>query len=762
MHSRHPQIVNRTGTELPIYAEKVLAAMFASYSQIIVKSEFQSGFSGSRVFLVRPVKTDGAELPTVVKIDHAARIQREWQAYQTCIQNRLPNIAEVRGQPVYPPGSLWGGLWYPLMGAGTFEIESLNQYLRHADLEDITYTLESRLFKSMGALWVQTQTVQPDLHLQTYYDSFLPMNLMIELVSMPAGTQAKWLHPSNVNSQRLKRGDFVQVSGFQVVKVSHKTQKFSLDLPSETQAAYRLQIYPVPDSAAFEVGDVIQRQFIGIVRQTRQDLLHEQVTNALGTTVDLTAATLTLPDNSKLPNPLIVLPDLLNHSFDAHVSYIHGDLNLENVLVELESRSAYLIDFAQSRKDHILRDLLHLEMSVVTQLVAAALRENGLVADRICSFYEQLHCAVLYPGQASAPAGLEKPFAILLTIRQVAKRYLFTPDDWSEYFYGLAIYLLGSLRYPNLDKIPGAKAVAFWGTAVTLKLLEADPPCQPKQEQTAPAAEQGSRKTATETHFHGPVTGPIHTGSGNINISNDTLYSDTGSKSKELQLRLDTAMPNFVRLRQVFEVAVSIRQQDSPILQEDDLARRKSGEVRILKPESTSFVRLRVHINAPDCEIRGEDNYRFELYLNQDSRIFYFQLSPKILGTISIIVTVYQEQNWVGSTRLSTIAHEQIVGKVQTQITSSSLNKEPQYRDLFSIYEIGLERLLSQMSTSHFRYGEALVYQQRLTENISRSRRFGDTNLRQADRAEIIEQLNDLAMATISISFNKLCQEGTT
>jgi hypothetical protein len=432
----------------------------------------------------------------------------------------------------------------------------------------------------------------------------------IELVSLPTGAQAQWLHPSSAGSLKLKSGDFVQIADFQVVKVSQETEKLSLDMPSDSLTAYRVQVFPVADSTAYEVGDLIQQPFIGIVRQTRQELLREQVLAALGGEVDLTAVSLTLPDNSTLPNPLHALPDILNHSLDAHVSYIHGDLNLENVLVESESRTAYLIDFAQSRKDHSLRDLFHLEMSVVTQLVSAALIENSLAAERICSFYEQLHCAVLHPGQITAPAGLEKPFSILLMIRQAAQRYLFTPDDWSEYFYGLALYLLGSLRYPNLDKIRGAKAVAFWGTAVTLKLLQEDPPCQPQQEQAPAPAQQNTPKTTTQTNFHGPITGPIHTGSGNINMINP--------------------------------------------------------------PQSRKSIR---------------------------------------------------------------------------------------HGDMFSAYELGLERLLAQIDQSHARYSDALVYQQRLMENIGRSRRFGDTNVRQADRAEIIDQLNELAMATMGISFNKLCQE---
>ncbi|MCP4360106.1 MAG: hypothetical protein GY796_19035, partial [Chloroflexi bacterium] len=96
-------IDNRMEQPLPRHVHKVLETMFAAYSQVIVKSEFSEGFSGSRVFLVRPIREDGrTELPSVVKVDDFDRIEKEWQAYQDCIHNRLPNVARISGEPVYP------------------------------------------------------------------------------------------------------------------------------------------------------------------------------------------------------------------------------------------------------------------------------------------------------------------------------------------------------------------------------------------------------------------------------------------------------------------------------------------------------------------------------------------------------------------------------------------------------------------------------------------------------------------------------------
>jgi hypothetical protein len=77
--------------------------------------------------------------------------------------------------------------------------------------------------------------------------------------------------------------------------------------------------------------------------------------------------------------------------------------------------------------------------------------------------------------------------------------------------------------------------------------------------------------------------------------------------------------------------------------------------------------------------------------------------------------------------------------------------------DFFSPFEIGLERLLEQMNLDHTLYFDFMACQARLAENIRCSRRFGDTSDRQAERTEIIEQLNRLTLSTLGISFDDLC-----
>ncbi len=77
--------------------------------------------------------------------------------------------------------------------------------------------------------------------------------------------------------------------------------------------------------------------------------------------------------------------------------------------------------------------------------------------------------------------------------------------------------------------------------------------------------------------------------------------------------------------------------------------------------------------------------------------------------------------------------------------------------DYLARYEQGLHALLSRLGPDHPRYSDALIYEQRLREGLAQTRRYGDTREREAARAEVIDRLNELARATVGVSFNELC-----
>ncbi len=156
------------------------------------------------------------------------------------------------------------------------------------------------------------------------------------------------------------------------------------------------------------------------------------------------------------------------------------------------------------------------------------------------------------------------------------------------------------------------------------------------------------------------------------------LPGDAGSAvvSSVQTLRVDAAVPDQVFVNRIFDLAVAVRQMTSPVLAIKDLAHVESGDVQTTWEAHTPLINLRLEVDAPDCEIEGKRSILFRLVRGQDSPLFYFHLKPRRVGELSIVVTVYQEDYWLGSARVSTLAAEQAThpaGKVQLTVASQAL-----------------------------------------------------------------------------------------
>ncbi|MCL4295186.1 MAG: AAA-like domain-containing protein [Anaerolineae bacterium] len=509
--------------------ETVLRAMFKTFGQIAVEAEFGRGFSGSRTFRVRLVEPGGkAYLPAAIKIAPVGLIQAEWQAYQTWVAHTIPNIAHLEGSPVLLPHSQWGGLRYSLVGGGTFPVKSLRDYCQEATTEDLCWVLENRLFEILGSNWWLDSRASRTFQMQSDYDLILPVNLVVKFRdSLTADRMIVLEGHDYAPTFSGLAGDFIRIKGFVVTKADQNRQELTLNLPStlegDTPFSFRIRIEEVRNVADYQVGQVIDSTQ-GVIAATRHSLLVEQVSRAFGETIDPSASQLTLPDNpllsrgrariatqpslkqnhvspnsntksgrltaahpTTLPNPLLTYQNLLHDFLAVNISTVHGDLNLENILLDPATREVSLIDFATVRQGHVLHDLLRLETEVLVTLLPPLLAEASLPAETIVSFYRQLHQAVVHNnGIASLilpAAGLRKPFEMLLVIRSMARKCLFNLDDWREYYRGLELYLLGALKFGALDDsahAPLPKQVAFWGAASAQYLLDL-PVARPKQ-----------------------------------------------------------------------------------------------------------------------------------------------------------------------------------------------------------------------------------------------------------------------------------------
>jgi|GEM_PF-4928435 len=483
-----PSLENPTRLTLTLAIEQVLKKMFAGYRRLIIRQEFGAGLSGSRVLEVQRVNANGTpELPVVVKIATLSLIQREWQAYQRHILRRLPYVAEIRAEPVLLPEIGWGGLRYTLMGAGDFEVVSLRDYSRRTgSSEDTSWVLE-RLLRIMHHIWSYAQP-QQEFDWRSSYDPVLPVNFVIQVQPLATAMAPRLITPENLPFEPIEAGEPVRLTGFVVNKVDPTTCTVDLNRPEPPVYTLRCrfpaeQVQYVTTYQAGQILDPVEGQVV----ETRASRLLHEARQALGLEVHLDQPTLfltSLPEIG-LPNPLLALPHLLQHPGGANVASIHGDFNLENILVETETGMVSLIDFAEAQTDHILHDLFCLETEVVTKLLPAVIVRHHLPPlPTLAYLYWQLHGAAFQPASIKpvlTHAELQKSWAMLITLRRAARPYLFEAGQTAEYYRGLALHLLGALKFKNLNYAPESplpKQLAFWGAAMAYEFF-CRPPVDP-------------------------------------------------------------------------------------------------------------------------------------------------------------------------------------------------------------------------------------------------------------------------------------------
>lgn len=477
-------LIEQPATALPGEATAVLKTMFADYRRVVVEKEFTPDCHNHRIFLIHPVDEHETVAPlTIVKMAPVSHIEQEWQSYQHFVRNRLPSSLGVGNKPVLPAG-YWGGLCYPLISNGTLAIQSLYHYFQQASLEDIRFVLTERLLQITKRVMQFHHSVS-NFSLAAGYDAFLPVNLLVQpLETIPNNAEPRLVRPDRLPDQPLKRGDLIRLEGFVVTDVDLLNDTVTLNLPKPAEGfstSYRLRLAQVSPLANFEVNTFIDN-LVGEVIESRSDRLEAAARYAFDDTFNPNQETLTLTNEIELPNPLLRLTGILGRQCRVKVGYILGDLRLENILVNPKSRDVTLVNFTQAREDYILHEFLRLETEIVTRLIPEILAQTRLSTEILPSFYRQLHQAMFEDSQLNAGKlihfTLEKPFIILTAIRQAASDYLADPNDWSEYYQGLMIYLLGAMTSENLDQRSTAPAsisrqTALLGAATAADLLDA-------------------------------------------------------------------------------------------------------------------------------------------------------------------------------------------------------------------------------------------------------------------------------------------------
>jgi hypothetical protein len=345
---------------------------------------------------------------------------------------------------------------------------------------------------------------QANFSLRDSYDHLLPVNLVIRPEPLPAGAAAHSLDGSSRAHRPWTAGDFVRLEGFAASEAEASQGEITLNL-LEPQRSFRIRLRDVATPQQFAAGAAVDG-LTGRILSTRREILGVTALEIWGYTFDASADSIALPGGRLLPNPLARLPAVLAATPTVRIAAIHGDLNPHNILVDPETREVRLIDFADARRDHVLHDLLRLETGIVTRLLPYSLAGAGLPPEVIVALYEQLADE---PGAAAASVSppLARTAAMLAAVREAARSYLFDPDDWTEYWHGLTLYLVGAHKYANLDVT--AKKVAFLGAAASQYLVAEHALRAPSADVLPPAVPPPRPFPEEMPPLRGPVAPPL-------------------------------------------------------------------------------------------------------------------------------------------------------------------------------------------------------------------------------------------------------------
>ncbi len=377
----------------------------------MLETEFLSGYSGARTFLALPIRADGGpDAHTIVKIGWREDIRREAENYETFVRHSLPPMtARIQHAPVTAAGSRRAAIQYTFIAEPGRPPVSLRQallanpgprptaapvrHLRPGLVDAAPPRLVPRLRRNM------TACCRPTWCWSRSKASAAPL-VVLSAHSLPSDLA-------------LAPGQFASLGRFKRVEPRADGVSYTLVGAAQPgQPALRLR-WPAP--------------LLGGLALLPPE--HGAIARVVSTRETLLAGLVDGLDLFGLPDPLARLPGLLDRMLPATRSIIHGDLNLENVLVG-PGGFVWLIDFAQTREGHPLFDFAHLAAEVIAHVIAPDFSDPAAYLDALS-------------------AGR---LALLAALESIAARCLFNPADPSEYHLALFFSCLGALKYANLDR----------------------------------------------------------------------------------------------------------------------------------------------------------------------------------------------------------------------------------------------------------------------------------------------------------------------
>ncbi len=391
------------GTKLPADEAELLRALFKRYARLTLAGEFLSGYSGASTYLALPIRANGqSDAATIVKIGPRASIQQEYANYEDFVKDRLPPItARIQHAPVVLRGGDLAAMQYTFIaepGRGPMS-------LRLALLDDPQPGLIHSVYDTFGPSWWMQREAYTFRPMQEY-DRLLPPHLVLRPLNSGNSGRGRVTLDENTSpyAQSLQIGDVVRVAKFRQFEMRADRQSLSLfGKAAGGQPPLRLRWLSTqpPANSLAEVVETQSSLFAGYVAGF---------------------------ERFGLPDPLERLADVLAEPVQGTRSVIHGDLNLENVLVG-PGGLVWLIDFAETRNGHPLFDFARLGAEVIAHILAVREASPAAYLETLQSGGDPLWQAV----------------------QEVGRRCLFNQSNPREMDVAQYLACLGALKFSNLS-----------------------------------------------------------------------------------------------------------------------------------------------------------------------------------------------------------------------------------------------------------------------------------------------------------------------
>ena len=419
--NRSLEIEAPSGLMLDAENENLLRSLFKPYRRLILQQEFLSGYSGARTFLLIPIRADErADAPTIAKLGPRNDIEREYNNYEAFVKRTLPPVtARIQAAPVTIKNGEKAALQYTFIGhPGTRPVS-----LRQALMDNPNPRLLNQVFETFGPNWWMQRTPWA-FRMAQEYDRLLPPHWILE----PETGKGKILDGRKpFNAFDIRIGDLVSPQYFRHAPGSgHQGYLTLSSQPTLGQPNLRLRW----------LREDFPRGAVGRVKASRLDILRAYTGGF---------------DLLGLPNPLDRLPVMLDESLHGTRSIIHGDLNLENVLIG-PGGMVWMIDFATTREGHPLMDFAHLEAEVIAHLIAPQVRNANVYVAMLAMQGVGEKSQVESIGVQDQQSTIPKLQSLLSTIHEIAFKCLANPSQPREYWLALYMSCLGALKYRNLDE----------------------------------------------------------------------------------------------------------------------------------------------------------------------------------------------------------------------------------------------------------------------------------------------------------------------